>query len=69
MWFGIRIASRTFEMPQHKSLFLFFTSSYQQSEKYLKSALEKIRDVSHEVVAEKWEPLLNNLGHTCRKLR
>ena len=44
-------------------------SRYQQSEKYLKSALEKIRDVSHEVVAEKWEPLLNNLGHTCRKLR
>ncbi len=47
----------------------FYHFSYQQSEKYLKTALEKIQDVSHEVVAEKWEPLLNNLGHACRKLK
>ena len=33
-------------------------------------ALEKMKCASERsVLAEKWEPLLNNLGHVCRKLR
>ncbi|XP_064615248.1 cell division cycle protein 16 homolog [Liolophura sinensis] len=39
------------------------------AEGYFKEALKKIQCVSHEITAEKWEPLLNNLGHTYRKLK
>ncbi|KAL5004197.1 hypothetical protein ScPMuIL_017653 [Solemya velum] len=37
------------------------------AEKYFKIALEKVQSVTEKVMFEKWEPLLNNLGHTCRK--
>lgn len=43
--------------------------SWHGAEKYFLDALEKIQAVSSEVIAEKWEPLLNNMGHTCRKLK
>jgi anaphase-promoting complex subunit 6 len=40
------------------------------AEKYFYAALRQVKVVSDgNDVSEKWEPLLNNLGHTCRKLR
>lgn len=37
--------------------------------KYFLEALTKVRTSEQTVLPEKWEPLLNNLGHTCRKLK
>lgn len=31
--------------------------------------MEKIKAIGNEVTVDKWEPLLNNLGHVCRKLK
>jgi len=43
---------------------------YEKAEEYFLLALQKMGCVSEQsVMAEKWEPLLNNLGHICRKLR
>ena len=48
---------------------LFIVCSWEQAETYFKSALEKVQAVDRDVMVEKWEPLLNNLGHTARKLK
>ena len=48
---------------------MFCVDSYTEAERCFTSALERITSVQQEVVAEKWEPLLNNLGHVCRKLK
>jgi len=41
-----------------------------ESELYFKDALCKIQSSDEQSdITEKWEPLLNNLGHTCRKLK
>jgi len=43
---------------------------YEKAEEYFLLALEKMNCASQQsVMTEKWEPLLNNLGHVCRKLR
>ncbi|XP_066268069.1 cell division cycle protein 16 homolog [Branchiostoma lanceolatum] len=38
------------------------------AEKFFMDALEKVQAIEKEMLTEKWEPLLNNLGHVCRKL-
>lgn len=43
--------------------------SYKAAEKHFKDALNRIRSNQDATMVEKWEPLLNNLGHTCRKLK
>lgn len=40
-----------------------------KAHQYFKEALSKVECVSQQIMVEKWEPLLNNLGHTCRKLK
>ncbi|MBN3295750.1 cell division cycle protein 16 homolog isoform X1 [Amia ocellicauda] len=39
------------------------------AEKLFLDAMEKIKAIGSEVTVDKWEPLLNNLGHVCRKLK
>merc|ERR1712183_1158073 len=50
----------------------FNNQNYERAEKYLSDALLRVDSVSRAGVssglAEKWESLLNNLGHTYRKL-
>jgi len=50
----------------------FNNQNYERAEKYLSDALLRVESVSRSGVssglAEKWESLLNNLGHTYRKL-
>ena len=41
---------------------------YNAAEKYFSSALQQIKGVQGSVLSSKWESLLNNLGHTYRKL-
>ncbi|XP_046543202.1 cell division cycle protein 16 homolog [Haliotis rubra] len=38
-----------------------------EAEQYFMEALKKVKAISKQTMAEKWEPLLNNLGHVCRK--
>ncbi|XP_077987958.1 cell division cycle protein 16 homolog [Glandiceps talaboti] len=38
------------------------------AEKFFSEALRLIQVIGSEIMTEKWEPLLNNLGHVCRKL-
>ncbi|KAL3846820.1 hypothetical protein ACJMK2_017774 [Sinanodonta woodiana] len=47
----------------------FTNQEWVQAEHHFKDALAKIQAFNKEVLVEKWEPLLNNLGHTCRKLK
>ncbi|XP_064348983.1 cell division cycle protein 16 homolog isoform X3 [Camelus dromedarius] len=42
---------------------------WKTAEKWFLDALEKIKAIGNEVTVDKWEPLLNNLGHVCRKLK
>ncbi|XP_069493217.1 cell division cycle protein 16 homolog isoform X1 [Ambystoma mexicanum] len=47
----------------------FQNGDWKTSEKWFLDALEKIKAIGNEVTVDKWEPLLNNLGHVCRKLK
>ncbi|XP_074658547.1 cell division cycle protein 16 homolog [Tubulanus polymorphus] len=47
----------------------FQNQDWETAEKFFRDALDKIRAVSREMIPETWEPLLNNLGHVCRKLK
>lgn len=47
----------------------FQSQDYVSAEKYFREALEKVQTSGQTVLPEKWEPLLNNLGHTCRKIK
>ncbi|XP_064413680.1 cell division cycle protein 16 homolog isoform X2 [Latimeria chalumnae] len=47
----------------------FQNGDWKMAEKWFLDALEKIKAIGNEVTVDKWEPLLNNLGHVCRKLK
>lgn len=44
--------------------------SYKNAERLFKEAMKSIQgDVRNVILPSKWEALLNNLGHTCRKMK
>ncbi|XP_076454302.1 cell division cycle protein 16 homolog isoform X2 [Babylonia areolata] len=47
----------------------FQNQDWVEAERLFKEALGRIQDVSHQHLPDKWEPLLNNLGHVARKLK
>ncbi|XP_014232133.1 cell division cycle protein 16 homolog [Trichogramma pretiosum] len=48
----------------------FYNLDFKTAEKHFKSAMKKIQSGLKDVmIPNKWESLLNNLGHTCRKLK
>ncbi|XP_075549755.1 cell division cycle protein 16 [Dermacentor variabilis] len=47
----------------------FQNQEYPTARRHFENALSLLQANDHGVLPEKWEPLLNNLGHTCRKLR
>uniref|UniRef100_A0A668ACF6 Cell division cycle 16 homolog (S. cerevisiae) n=1 Tax=Myripristis murdjan TaxID=586833 RepID=A0A668ACF6_9TELE len=47
----------------------FQNGDWKTAEKLFLDAMEKIKAIGNEVTVDKWEPLLNNLGHVCRKLK
>uniref|UniRef100_A0A8C5MZF8 Cell division cycle 16 n=1 Tax=Leptobrachium leishanense TaxID=445787 RepID=A0A8C5MZF8_9ANUR len=47
----------------------FQNGDWKTAEKWFLDALEKIKAIGNEVTVDKWEPLLNNLGHVLRKLK
>uniref|UniRef100_A0A2K6G151 Cell division cycle 16 n=1 Tax=Propithecus coquereli TaxID=379532 RepID=A0A2K6G151_PROCO len=59
------------ESEHDQAMAAYFTAAQlmKGSEKWFLDALEKIKAIGNEVTVDKWEPLLNNLGHVCRKLK
>lgn len=47
----------------------FQNQEYTLAEQFFIDALAKVRLINESIMADKWEPLLNNIGHTCRKLK
>ncbi|XP_071196327.1 cell division cycle protein 16 homolog isoform X1 [Salvelinus alpinus] len=47
----------------------FQNGDWKTAEKLFLDAMNKIKAIGNEVTVDKWEPLLNNLGHVCRKLK
>lgn len=43
--------------------------SFQNAEISMRRAYNKLKTISHKNIFKEWEPLLNNLGHVCRKLK
>ena len=41
---------------------------YPEAERYFLRALQTLKQVGGSTLSQSWEPLLNNLGHTTRKL-
>uniref|UniRef100_A0A669EPG2 Cell division cycle 16 homolog (S. cerevisiae) n=1 Tax=Oreochromis niloticus TaxID=8128 RepID=A0A669EPG2_ORENI len=62
------------ESEHDQAMAAYFTAAqlmkgWKTAEKLFLDALEKIKAIGNEVTVDKWEPLLNNLGHVCRKLK
>lgn len=47
----------------------FKSQEWGTAERYFMDALRILENIGQQVIVEKWEPLLNNLGHVYRKLR
>lgn len=47
----------------------FQNQEYSLAEQHFIDAMAKVRLINETIIADKWEPLLNNLGHVCRKLK
>lgn len=48
---------------------IFFYSSYETAYTFFQESLKRIQTSDQTVLPVKWEGLLNNLGHACRKLK
>ncbi|ESO83785.1 hypothetical protein LOTGIDRAFT_132783 [Lottia gigantea] len=47
----------------------FQNQNYTEAEKYFLDALQRVQNIDRNVIPDKWEPLLTNLGHVSRKLK
>ncbi|XP_043270067.1 cell division cycle protein 16 homolog isoform X2 [Venturia canescens] len=48
----------------------FYNLDYKSAERQFKEAMKRIQgSVKNVILPSKWEALLNNLGHTCRKMK
>ncbi|XP_043237840.1 cell division cycle protein 16 homolog isoform X2 [Amphibalanus amphitrite] len=65
---ALAIAPRDPFVMHELGTILFASRDYAGAERLLTAALEQVQHESHTVAADRWEPLLNNLGHTYRKL-
>ena len=46
----------------------FGNRNWDEAERCFIKALQRVQEVREDILPERWEPLLNNLGHVCRKL-
>ncbi|XP_033127040.1 cell division cycle protein 16 homolog [Anneissia japonica] len=44
------------------------SGNWSKAEKYFLEAIVELQGLGEGALSEKWEPILNNLGHVCRKL-
>lgn len=47
----------------------FLNFSYDAAETHFQNALERVKKIKNGIIPQSWMPLLNNLGHTFRKLK
>nr|XP_018908730.1 PREDICTED: cell division cycle protein 16 homolog [Bemisia tabaci] len=47
----------------------FYNQDYVAAENFFEQTLSRVREINESLISEKWGSLLNNLGHTCRKLK
>lgn len=77
---NVRLAERFFQQAQliapddpfvmhEMGVIAFQNLEYKAAEKHFQDALARVKPIKDSIVPERWEPLLNNLGHTCRKLK
>ncbi|CAH1987431.1 unnamed protein product [Acanthoscelides obtectus] len=77
---NVNLAEKFFQQAQHiapddpfimheKGVIAFQNSQYETAEKHFREALERVKIIKKGIIPLKWCPLLNNLGHTCRKLK
>jgi len=56
-------------MKLHSKVWYLCHFSYEAAERHFSEALSRLQAIKEPVLPDKWEPLLNNLGHTYRKLQ
>lgn len=65
---ALEIAARDPFVLHEMGVTCYQNEEYIQAESYFNKALLQVKQVQGSVLSSKWESLLNNLGHTCRKL-
>ncbi|CAH1176896.1 unnamed protein product [Phaedon cochleariae] len=77
---NVRLADRFFQQAQsvapddpfimhEKGVIAFQNLDYEGALANFRGALERVKKIKKGTVPQRWSPLLNNLGHTCRKLK
>ncbi|XP_057663630.1 cell division cycle protein 16 homolog isoform X2 [Diorhabda carinulata] len=77
---NVRLADKFFQQAQNiapddpfimheKGVIAFQNLDYETAEIQFRKALERVRRIRKGIILQRWSPLLNNLGHTCRKLQ
>nr|CAH7754237.1 unnamed protein product [Callosobruchus chinensis] len=77
---NVNLAEKFFQQAQNiapddpfimheKGVIAFQNSQYETAEKHFREALERVKIIKKGIIPLKWCSLLNNLGHTCRKLK
>ncbi|KAG5887178.1 hypothetical protein JTB14_028981 [Gonioctena quinquepunctata] len=77
---NVRLADRFFQQAQNiapddpfimheKGVISFQNLDFEAAEMSFKDALRRVKKIKKGIVPQRWAPLLNNLGHTCRKLK
>lgn len=70
--FGIQFSSASFQIQRLQIItrIIPVKYSYKNAERLFKEAMKSIQgDLRNVILPSKWEALLNNLGHTCRKMK
>lgn len=77
---NVRLADKFFQQAQNiapddpfimheKGVIAFQNLDYETAETQFRKALERVRRIRKGIIPQRWSPLLNNLGHACRKLQ
>ncbi|CAH1379766.1 unnamed protein product [Tenebrio molitor] len=77
---NIRLAEKFFKQAQNiapddpfvmheMGVIAFQNMNFKAAEKHFRDALARVKKIKSDLIPKRWESLLNNLGHTCRKLK
>ncbi|KAJ8962122.1 hypothetical protein NQ318_018079 [Aromia moschata] len=77
---NVRLADKFFQQAQsiapddpfimhEKGVICFQNLDFESAETHFLDALERVKRIKKGIIPQRWSPLLNNLGHTCRKLK
>ncbi|CAG9830325.1 unnamed protein product [Diabrotica balteata] len=77
---NVRLADKFFHQAQtiapddpfimhEKGVIAFQNLDYESAESHFKTALDWVKGIRKGIIPQRWSPLLNNLGHTLRKMK